>query len=321
MEGPGKPGFTGFMGVPGATDLSSLEADVAFVGVPYGVPYRMGQAWSFEAPRYLREKSARFSRANGPHINYDFGIVPVDWRRLRVVDCGDVPGDPRDIPGTVARATEVIRTLLRRGILPIVLGGDDSIPIPVVRAYQDHGPLVVIQIDQHLDFKDQIQGVREGLSSPMRRISEMAWVDRIYQIGLSGYIQADPPDVEEARAAGNVLISEREVHEEGIEAVLARIPDGARYFITLDVDGLDPSIMPACTHPEPGGLTFHEAVDLFRGLARKGRVVGMDLAEFTPAHDLSGLGAHTAGRLIISLIDAMVLQGHLPQGGSGRSLA
>lgn len=312
MIGPGDPGFVSFMGVPVATDLASVEADVAFVGVPYGVPYRMGQVWSFDAPRYLREKSLRFARANGPHVNYDLGIVPVDWSGLRVVDCGDVPGNPLDIPGNVARATEVVRTLLQRGVLPIILGGDDSIPIPVVRAYQEWGPLVVVQVDQHLDFKDEVLGVREGLSSPMRRISEMAWVERIFQIGLSGYIQSNPPDVEEARAAGNVLITEREVHEQGMEAILSRIPDGARYFITVDVDGLDPSIMPACTHPEPGGLTFHEAVDLFRGLVRKGRVVGMDLTEFTPAHDLNGLGAHTAARLIITLMDAMVLAGQLP---------
>lgn len=298
-----------FMEVPVVTDLASLDADVAFLGVPYGVPYQMGQTWSFDAPRYLREKSSRVKGALGSHHNFDQGEKLIEGDSVRIVDCGDVPGDPLDIPGTVAKATEVVEKILNRGAVPIVFGGDDSIPIPVVRAYRNHGPLVVIQVDQHMDFTDEIKGIREGLSSPMRRISEMAWVEQTVQIGLSGVRRAIPPDLEKARAIGNILIPEREVHEQGVDALLSRIPDNANYFITIDVDGLDPSIMPACTHPEPGGLTFNEAVDLLSGLANKGRVVGMDVAEFVPDHDLHALGAHTIGRLIVNLIDAMVLAG------------
>ena len=298
--------FTSFINAPVETHLDTLDADVAILGVPYGIPYRMGQSSTFGAPQYLREKSMRFAQAMGETYSFDFGGPVLDGQDVRIVDCGDVPGDPTDPRGNVDRATRAVGTMLSRGSVPIVFGGDDSIPIPVVRAYEDHGPVFVIQIDQHLDFKDEVDGVREGYSSPMRRIAEMDWVDGIIQVGLHGTGSGQLSDVDDAREAGNILVTDREVHDGGVETVLSRVPDGARYFITLDFDGLDPSICPAVSHPEPGGLTFVEMVDLLRELPAKGRVVGMDLVEFVPDHDLNGLGAHTAGRLILNLINAMV---------------
>ncbi|MDP6775627.1 MAG: agmatinase [Candidatus Latescibacteria bacterium] len=306
---PASGGFISFIDAPVATDLESLDADVAILGVPYGMPYEMGQSWTFDAPRYLREKSLRFRRALGPYHSFDFGGPLLDGQDIRVVDCGDVPGDPADLRGNVERATRAVAAILARGAVPIVFGGDDAVPIPVVRAYEERGPIVVVQIDQHLDFTDEVDGVREGYSSPMRRLSEMPWVERIVQIGLHGTGSGRVADVEAAQAAGNLLIAERQVHEEGVETVLDRMPEGASYFITLDFDGLDPAICPAVSHPEPGGLSFAEAVGLLRGLATKGTVVGMDLVEFVPEHDLNGLGGHTAGRLVLNLINAMVRSG------------
>ncbi len=306
MTIPAASGFKTFLDVPQVTELQSLEADIAFLGIPYGVPYTMGQSWTFDAPRYLRRISSRFRRSLIGGHNFDFGGELLDGRDVRLVDCGDVPGNPMDIPATVQRATDTVKTILSRGGVPFIFGGDDSIPIPVVRAYEEYGPIVVVQVDQHLDFKDDVNGIREGYSSPMRRISEMAWVEQVVQIGLSGVGGSLSSDLQEARAAGHLLFGEREVHDRGMQAILDEIPDAADYFITMDVDGLDVAIMPACSDPEPGGLSFAEAVDLLRGLAAKGRVVGMDLVEFTPEHDLFGLGARTAGRLILNLINAMV---------------
>ena len=306
---PASGGFISFIQAPVETNVSALEAEIAILGVPYGIPYEMGQSWTFDAPGYLREKSLRFRNAMGPFYSFDFGGPLLDGRAIRIVDCGDVPGDPMDLKGAVDRATEAVQTILSRGAVPIVFGGDDAVPIPVIRAYREFGPIVVVQIDQHLDFRDEVDGVREGYSSPMRRVSEMDWVEKIVQVGLRGTGSGRVDDVEDALATGNVLITEREVHEQGIAAVLERIPDDANYFITLDFDGLDPSISPAVSHPEPGGLTFAEAADLLRGLPQKGRVVGMDLVEFVPQHDLHGLGGHTAGRLILNLIHAMIRSG------------
>lgn len=302
-------GFIPFINAPVHTDLATLEAEIAILGVPYAMPYAMGQSRSYGAPAYIREKSLRFASALLPRFSFDLGGELLDGRDVRVVDCGDVPGDPLDFPGAVARATAAVRTILGRGAVPIVFGGDDAVPIPVVRAYEEFGPIVVVQIDQHLDFKDEVMGVREGYSSPMRRIAEMPWVERVIQVGLHGMGSALVSDREEALAAGNVLITEREVHERGVPWLLEQIPAGRDYFVTIDLDGFDPAVFPCVSHPEPGGLTFHEGHDLLTGLTRQGRVVGMDLVEMVPAHDLNGLGGHSAGRLVLSLIGAMVRAG------------
>ena len=306
-------GFVSFINAPATTDLGSLEADVAVLGVPYAIPYAMGQSRSFAAPGYLRGKSMRFAGSLRHGHNFDLGGEIAAGRGVRIVDCGDVPGDPMDHRGNVERATEAVRTILRRGAVPIVFGGDDAVPIPVMRAYRDFGPIVVVQIDQHLDFRDEVRGVREGYSSPMRRASEMEWVAQIVQVGLHGIGSALTSDVAEARAAGNILITEHEVHDRGIEWALDQVPADADYFITIDFDGLDPAICPAVSHPEPGGLTFHEAAGLLSGLAGRGRVVGMDMVELVPDHDLHGLAGHTAGRLILHLIHAMALAGQFEQ--------
>lgn len=306
---PTNQGMHSFMNVPVVTDLDELQADIAFIGIPYGTPYVMDHSPIWAAPGYLREVSARFVNSLGPGYNFDFDGELLDGHDVRIVDCGDVPGNPLDVAGTVLDGSRAVQAILDAGAVPIVFGGDDSVPIPVVRAYETHGPITVIQIDQHLDFKQERHGVTEGYSSPMRRISEMVWVERIFQIGQHGIGSALTSDLQDALAAGNTIVTEREVHERGIGSVLERIPDGLDYFITVDFDGLDPSIAPAVSHPEPGGLTFHEASDLLCGLARKGRVVGMDMVEFVPAHDLHGLGGRTAGRLILNLIAAMVRAG------------
>ena len=293
-----------FAGAPLQTDLSRLEADIAVLGVPHGTPYGMGASTSAPAPAAIRAASARTGRFLD-HYDYDLGGPLLNGKNLRIVDCGDVLANPLDIPGNVTRARDAVAAILERGAVPIVLGGDDSIPIPVLRAYQSHGPVVLVQIDAHIDFRHEIEGVTEGYSSPIRRASEMEWVDSIIQIGMRGVGSARRSDVDDALAAGNTIITAREVHDGGAAAVLSRIPAGASYFITLDCDGLDPGVMPAVGAPAPGGLTFFQTIDILHGLAHKGKIAGMDLVEMVPALDLNGTTSMTAARLILNLIGAM----------------
>ena len=300
-----------FINAPVCTDLDQLEADIAFLGVPYGIPYSLSEYQCHGGPSHVRQYSTRFGSSLQGGYNFDLdGDLP-GGSKVRIVDCGDVPGDATDIPGTVDRARQTVAAILGRGAVPIVIGGTDAVPIPVVRAYEDHGPVTLIHIDEHLDFKDEIRGIREGYSSPIRRISEMAWVEGIYQIGLHGMGSALVSDVQEALAAGNVLITEKEVHARGVQWVLDRVPDGRDYFISIDYDGFDVTCCPAVSHPEPGGLTYHEGVELLTGLAQKGRIAGMDWVELVPEHDHFGLTARTTGRLILSTIHAMIGAGQI----------
>jgi agmatinase len=190
--------------------------------------------------------------------------------------------------------------------MPITIGGDHGIPIPIFRAFEGRGPITLIQVDAHIDWRDEVEGMRDGLSSPIRRASEMPHIGEIFQVGIRAQGSARPEEVEAAAAYGSNLIPAFEVHDGGMDAVLARIPDGGQYYITIDADGLDPSVMPAVEGPAPGGLTFHQVRKLIHGLVRKGRVVGMDIVEITPSIDVNMISCITAGRLIVNLIGAAV---------------
>ena len=288
----------GFLGSTIQTDLALLDADVAILGVPHGWPYpRPGAtAGCAEAPTAVRRRSSRLARF---HNHWDFDLDgPMHLRRC--ADAGDVPGDPGDGPANSTRITSVVRTILERGAIPICLGGDDSVPIPIIRAFADRGPHTILQIDAHLDYRDEVDGVREGYSSPMRRASEMAHVDRIVQVGLRGVGSARSSDVADARAAGNLLVTARELHERGVSWLLAQIQVDASVIVSIDCDGLDPSVMPAVSAPAPGGLSYPEAWDLLAGV--RSRLAGAAITEYVPALDVNELTALTITRLICALI-------------------
>ena len=292
---------TGFLGAPIASDLDRLEADVAIVGVPHGVLYRWAAttAGCADAPAAIRARSQRLARFRGHH-DFDTGApwLATPDGPLRIVDCGDVPGEQDENAGVAngARTEAAIRTVLERGSVPIVLGGDDSIPIPVLRAFSGRGTLTVLQVDAHLDFRDEVDGVRDGYSSPMRRASEMAHVARIVQVGLRGIGSARPGDVDDARAAGNLLVTARELRERGVAWLTAQLPADASVFVSFDLDGLDPSVVSAVSAQAPGGLAWHEAVDLIAAVGP--RVVGAAFTELVPRLDVNATGALVVTRLV-----------------------
>jgi len=295
-----------FLGVPSVAvaGLAAGEADVAILGIPFGVPYATPgtTAGCAEAPAAIRARSQRLARF-ADHHDFDLdGPMLVGSPPLRIVDAGDVDGSPGDGPGNTARAEAAVRALLAARALPIVLGGDDSVPIPVLRAFADHGPLIVLQVDAHLDFRDEVGGIRDGYSSPMRRASEMAHIERIVQVGLRGVGSARPADVADARAAGNLLVIARELRERGVPWLLEQLPPDASAFVAFDLDGLDPSVMPAVSGISPGGLSYDQACDLLGGVAARCRVVGAAFTELVPARDPSAVSTLVAVRLVMRLL-------------------
>ena len=307
--------FTSFLGVPVCRDLQALEADIAILGIPFGTPYDMHDVApdSAGAPTAIRAQSANF-HDELEHYDFDLGGLLLDGRPVRIVDCGDVPGDPLDISGNVTRARAAVQSILARGAVPVVLGGDDSVPIPVFRAFEGRGPITLIQVDAHIDWRHEVGGMTEGYSSPMRRASEMAWIERIVQIGARGVGSARAREIQDAQAYGATIITAREVHRRGMDYVLEQIPDGGQYVITIDCDGLDPSVMPGVNAPAPGGLSYYQVIDILHGLAGKGRVAGCDIVELAPSRDLGKISAVTAGRLLINLLGAMIRSGQFTNG-------
>jgi agmatinase len=188
------------------------------------------------------------------------------------------------------------------GVVPLIVGGDDAIPPVVGRGLAALRRVHVLHIDAHLDFRDEVDGVREGYSSPIRRLREQAWIGEIVQVGLRGVGSARRAEVEAARRAGNRLVTARELHERGAQEIVRTLGADAPWFVTIDCDGLDPSIAPGVGYPEPDGLTFHEAATFVRALARDGRIAAIELTEYRPALDLRQLTALTILRLLTSVI-------------------
>ena len=295
-----------FAGLPACMDLDDLSAQIAVIGIPHGTSYNPGKlSHSAEAPAAIRNAAARYARMRD-HYDFDLGGPLLANRSVRVVDCGDLAGDPGDPASNCKRAMEKMRSILKAGAVPIVLGGDDSVPIPFFRAYQGYGPLTIVQIDAHLDWRHEVNGVTEGPSSTMRRASEMPWIGRLIQVGMRGVGSARIEEVDAARAYGAEIITAKEVHEKGVQQILSLVPDGSACLMTIDCDGLDPSIMPAVNAPVPGGLSYRQVIDLMHGLAQKSEIQGFDLVEFAPDKDMNGLAALTAARIVWNMIGALV---------------
>jgi agmatinase len=312
-DAPSHPAVTGlrrparpFLGANVVTDLSDLDAAFAFLGMPFGVPYDMRGVYSeaSKAPDSVREMAWEQEFADELH-HYDFdlgGPLMPSGERPSLVDLGDLEGDPRDLAGNRARGTELVESILRTGTMPLVVGGDDSIPPIVVGAYRELARIHVLHIDAHIDFRDEVRGVREGYSSPIRRIREMPWVDRIVQVGMRGPGSARPQDVTEALAAGNVIVTAEVLHDKGTGWLIEQLPMDAPWFVSIDVDGLDPSVAPGTGYPLPGGLSFRQAATLVRTIAGSGWLAGIDVTEFYPSKDVRGITALTVVRLLMNAI-------------------
>ncbi len=304
---PPTHGPQGFLRSPVSTDLDNLDAHIAIIGLPYGnayAPHAISNDQIY-APDAVRSVSDIITKGKDQY-DFDIGGPILDNRPIKIVDVGNVLADPADLSSHMPRAEQAIRKILAAGALPITLGGDHGIPIPILSAFEGRGPITLIQIDAHIDWRNEVNGQRNGLSSPIRRASEMAHIGEIFQIGIRAQGSARTEEVEAAQAYGAHIIPAFEVHDAGIDSVIDRIPDGGQFYITIDADGLDPTVMPAVETPAPGGLTFHQVRRLIHALVRKGKVVGMDIVEITPAADLNRISCITAARLMVNLIGAAV---------------
>ncbi|MFW5679632.1 MAG: arginase family protein [Pseudomonadota bacterium] len=272
------------------------------LGAPHGTPYRPGEAsHAADAPAAIRR--ATDWHAGGPEqVDFDSGTVR--FAGADVVDAGDLALDPADGPANRANIEATIREVRSRGAVPLILGGDDSVPIPALAAFADQ-PLTVVQIDAHIDWRDEIDGERFGFSSTMRRASEMSHVEALVQVGARGPGSAREADVVAARAWGVELVTARELHRRGVSAVLDRIPHRRPIYLAIDVDGIDPTLVPGVLLPAFGGIDYNQMLELIHGLEARAPIVGASFVEYVPARDPHGLGALVIARLVCNVIAAI----------------
>jgi len=310
---PGNKGGT-FLDFPLASNLDDLQADFAILGIPFGMPYDASSMANDQstAPDIIRQTPTKADiEYTKNHYDWDLGGHLFAGKDIKVVDCGNVCADSSDHKTHYRYAELAARKIFSNGAILISLGGDHGTPIPVMRALEVlDEPITLVHVDAHLDWRHEVNGETEGYSSPIRRASEMPWINQIVQIGLRGIGSAREGEVEDARDYGADLISAYEMHDIGMDAVLDRIPDSGPYYLTIDADGIDPTIMPAVMAQTPGGLNWVQTRRLIHGLVDKGRVVGMDLVEIAPKNDVGNTTMIHAERLICNFIGASIRAGH-----------
>ncbi len=289
---------------PACLDWDNIDADVAVLGIPFdmGTQYRAGARFG---PRAIREASTLFSFGHGGAYDHEDDAVYLPTDKVRIVDVGDADMIHTDTIKSLDNAEFAMLKILASGALPVVLGGDHSVHIPCIRAFDDQEPVHIIHIDAHLDFVDERHGVRYGHGNPLRRASEMKHVTGFSQLGIRYVSSSNKSDYAAARAAGSDILSVRQVRKLGTEGTLARIPDGVRYYCTIDIDGFDPSIAPGTGTPSHGGFLYYEVLEILQGLTRKGTVVGIDLVEVAPDYDHAGITAFLAAQLLLNFLGFM----------------
>lgn len=297
-----KPART-FSDVPFASleALEALEADVAVFGASQGTPYKPGTpSHAAGAPAAIRGALEWYSVAR-THLDMDTGR-PV-MGAARVVDVGDVPGHLADGAANRAAIRATAEAILGTGAVPLMLGGDDSTPIPLLEAYAGR-EIAILQIDAHIDWRHEVDGVTHGFSSTMRRASEMGHVRHILQAGARGPGSAREAELTDARAWGAQIFPMRAIHAGGVAPVLEAIPEGAEVVLCIDVDGLDPGLVPGVLLPAFGGIGYQQALDLIHGVAARARIAGACFVEYVPGRDPTGYGAQAIARLAANLVAA-----------------
>lgn len=286
------------------SDWDAIDADVAVLGAPFdfGAQFRSGARFG---PRSVREASTLFSFGHAGAYDHEDDATYLGGD-VKIVDIGDADIIHTNTEKSHDNIEFGVRKILNAGALPLVIGGDHSVNIPCINAFDEdcvkNGPIHVVQIDAHLDFVDERHGVRNGHGNPMRRAIEKDYVSGMTQLGIRNVSSTAKEGYEDARERGSDILSVRQVRKLGTEAVLARIPEGGRYYITIDIDAFCPSIAPGTGTPSHGGFLYYDVLEILQGLAKRGDVVGIDLVEVAPDYDHTGSTAVLAAQVLLNLL-------------------
>ncbi|MDE4141783.1 MULTISPECIES: agmatinase [Rhodobacterales] len=294
-------GICTFGKYPYVEDWDAIDADAAVLGAPFdfGAQWRSGARMG---PRAIREASTLFSFGHAGAYDFEDDVTYLDPAKVTIVDIGDADIIHTDTLQSHANIEYGVRKILKAGALPVVLGGDHSVNIPCINAFDDQEPIHVVQIDAHLDFVDERHGVRYGHGNPMRRAAEKPYVTGLTQIGIRNVSSTAKDGYDAARSMGSDIQSVRHVRKMGTEALINRIPQGERYYLTVDIDAFDPSIAPGTGTPSHGGFLYYEVLEIIDALAQRGDIVGLDLVEVAPDYDTTGCTSILAAQLLMNTI-------------------
>ena len=304
MTAPRYTQIPSFLRAPMSRDFDNL--DIGIVGVAYDGALT-NRAGARHGPREIRNASSMMRTTH--HVTK---VNP--YKNARIADVGDVEFySIFDIEKTHAEISAFIKKMTDAHVIPLSVGGDHSISLPILRSVAANGPVALIHIDAHTDTWDQFQGSKFNHGSPFRRATEEGLIDptRTMQIGIRG-AQNSPEGWEYSEKTGMRVMFIEEVHEVGIQAVVQEarsLVADMPVYLTFDIDSLDPVYAPGTGTPEIGGLTTSQAMKLIRGL-RGLNYVGADVVEVSPPFDVGGLTSLTAATIMYEILCNLSEVGH-----------
>jgi agmatinase len=286
------------MRLPHTREVAGL--DVALLGIPFdgGTSYRPGSRFG---PREIRQHSSLI-RPYNPTLQ----VSPFEV--LRVADVGDVDVNPIGIEDTFGRVERDVGALLDAKAIPVCVGGDHSLSLPLLRAVaQRHGPVGMMHVDSHQDMWEEYFGNKYFHGTPFRRAVEEGLLDtkRILQIGIRGPVYAEG-DFDFARRHGIRWVTAQQVADKGLQWVKEQLRTvrGGPVYLSFDIDGVDPAFAPGTGTPEVGGLTSREALELVRVLVGV-PLVGADVVEVSPPYDHAGITSLLAANIVFEIISVI----------------
>ncbi|MCS7142322.1 MAG: agmatinase [Aigarchaeota archaeon] len=295
-------GVTTFARLPHTKDLSGVES--VFMGIPFddGTVFRSGARFG---PKGVREGSLLLRPYNPVMKVRPFEV-------LRMVDYGDLDPVPGYIEETFGRVEAELTRVMRKGLVPLICGGDHSITLPVLRSFNRlYGKLKLIHVDAHADCWDKHFGMSYGHGTVFRRASEEGLIEdnETVHIGLRGSLYSDR-DLRDIEGMGHRVITMDEVESDGIDDVITEIErcigSSRSVYVSFDIDSCDPSIAPGTGTPEVGGLTTREVMRLIRGLVRF-KIVGFDLVEVSPPYDVGGITSLLAANIFYEVASVIAV--------------
>jgi agmatinase len=259
----------GFFDLPVAEPGDTRNADIVLIGAPAATPYESVGSYCAEAPDAIRGAFGWPGVLGHHDFDIDGHLLPAG---ISALDWGNLDYSETDFDDN--------RDSIRRRVGQVL----ESAALP--------------QLDAHIDWRDEVNGETMGLSSNMRRASEMGWIENIIQVGARGIGSARPQDRQDALDWGVKFFPMREVVHNGIEPVIAAIPENGNLYIALDIDVMDPAVVPAVIGPAPGGLSYWQLLGILEAAAGRARIAGFNLVELMPSADVGGRGALVAARIV-----------------------
>ncbi|GAB2858965.1 agmatinase [Pseudoduganella ginsengisoli] len=290
-EMPRSGGIATMMRLPHAPTAEGLDA--CFVGIPFdlGTSNRTGARFG---PRHVRSESVLLRP-------YNMATRAAPFDSLQVADIGDVAINSYNLHDSIRRIEEAYDGILAHGCIPISLGGDHTVTLPILRAIaKKHGPVALVHVDAHADVNDTMFGEKIAHGTPFRRAVEEGLLQTEYvtQIGLRG-TGYEAEDFDWCRKQGFRVVQVEECWNKSLAPLIREIAQriGDRpVYLSFDVDGIDPAFAPGTGTPEVGGLTVAQGLEIIRGM-RGLNIVGADVVEVAPAYDNAGLTSLLAANL------------------------